>query len=335
VRLRPTFISAVFVVALCATATASAYPWPIKPFKVQHPIRAYFGDPRTQFTNTLLTDGLRGPGLFRFHNGVDIAAPEGTPVYPVVSGTARLIDEAALTVKTDDGRTFQYFHVVPTILNGERVIAQRTLIGYAMHAYNHVHLTEIRGHTVWNPLAAGGLAPYEDRTVPEVDAIAVRPGVSLVPFDTAEVCGKVSIVAAAHDTPPLRVAGSFSGFPVGPARVTWSLAKVGGPVFVPNFTVADFRTTLPRIRDFWSVYARGSFQNAPSFSARQYFMAGRFIYSLARGLDTRSYPNGEYTVTVTVSDMSGNSSDAEQRFRIENRAGTTTGCAPQVPSSAP
>jgi murein DD-endopeptidase MepM/ murein hydrolase activator NlpD len=338
VRFRLTFISAAFVLALAASATASAYPWPIKPFKKQHPIRAYFGDPRTQFQNTLLTDGLRGPGLFLFHNGVDIAAPEGTPVYPVVSGTVRLIDESAVSVKTDDRRTFQYFHIVPTVVNGDHVVAQRTLIGYAMHAYNHVHLTEIRGYTVWNPLAAGGLGPYQDSTIPEVDAITLRPAGSLLPLDPAKICGRVSIVSAAHDIPPLPVPGAFAGFPVSPARVTWSLAKAGGPFFVPDVKVVDLRTTLPRATDFWNVYARGSFQNAPSFSARQYFMAGRFIYSLARAFDTRTYPNGEYIVTVSVTDMSGNSSDAQQRFRIENQLGTPTGCAPPLPappSSAP
>src|SRR6266576_2877493 len=30
---------------------------PIKPFHEQHPIRANFGDPRTRFWNTMLTDG--------------------------------------------------------------------------------------------------------------------------------------------------------------------------------------------------------------------------------------------------------------------------------------
>src|SRR5256885_14371861 len=93
-------ISGLFALALAlvANAGASAYPWPIKPFHKQHPIRANFGDPRTRFWNTMLTDGLDGPGLFQFHNGLDIAAAEGTPVYPVLSGTARLIDGAAVLV---------------------------------------------------------------------------------------------------------------------------------------------------------------------------------------------------------------------------------------------
>lgn len=47
-------------------------------------------------------------GSFNFHNGVDIVAATGTPVYPVVSGVVeelRYDDE--VTVQTNDARRFQ------------------------------------------------------------------------------------------------------------------------------------------------------------------------------------------------------------------------------------
>jgi murein DD-endopeptidase MepM/ murein hydrolase activator NlpD len=301
-------------------AGASAYPWPIKPFHQQHPIRANFGDPRTRFWNTMLTDGLQGPGLFQFHNGIDITAPEGTPVYPVLSGTASLIDPAAVLVRSP-GRKFQYFHIHPAVHNGQLVVAQRTVLGTVIHAANHVHLTEIRGRRVWNPLARGGIAPYADRTTPQVDSIFVRPTRSLVPLNATTICGTLSLVAAAHDTPPLPVPGTFAGFPVSPAFVSWSLRPVDGVAYVRTAPVADFRTTLPVVRDFWNVYARGTYQNAPRLSNRQFSMPGNFLYNLAPTFDTRSYPNGLYEVRVHVSDMRGNSSDSAQQFRIENRAG--------------
>src|SRR5215475_4368281 len=301
--------------ALAASATASAYPWPIKPFHQQHPIRANFGDPRTRFWNTILTDGLQGPGLFQSHNGIDIAAPEGTPVYPVRSGTASLIDGAAVMVRSP-GHKFQYFHIHPAIHNGQRVLAQRTVLGYVIHAANHVHLTEIRGRRVWNPLARGGIAPYVDRTTPQVDAIFARRVTSLVPIESNTLCGKVSLVAAAHDTPPLAVPGTFAGYPVSPAYVTWSLTMLEGLTYIPTIPAADFRTTLPLVRNFWNVYARGSYQNAPRFSNQQFQMPGRFIYNLDSAFDTRSYPNGTYEVRVHVSDMRGNWSEGVQRFRI-------------------
>lgn len=335
-RARLALILLVSVLSLVTSAVASAYPWPVKPFDKQHPVRANFGDPRTRFWNTLLTDGLRGPGVFQFHNGIDIAAPEGTPVYPVVSGTARLIGEAAVSVRTKDGRAFQYFHIIPTVIDGDRVLARRTVIGYVLRAFDHVHLAEIRHQKVWNPVAPGGITPYRDRTVPVVDGIDVRPPYSLLPLDPTNVCGTVSLIATVHDSPPLPVPGAFAGFPVSPALVTWSLARIDGGFYIPGIPAADFRKTLPAKRSFWNVYARGSYQNAPRFSNRQYFMAGRFLYNLTGHLDTRFYPNGVYEATVQVSDMRGNSSEAQQRFTIANDPAGETGCVPpQAPSSSP
>jgi murein DD-endopeptidase MepM/ murein hydrolase activator NlpD len=327
VRVRSLVLLTVLGVSVFATSTASAYPWPVKPFDKQHAIRANFGDPRTRFLNTMLTDGLEGPGTFLFHNGIDINAPGGTPVYPVVSGTAKLINNSAVRVRTTIGRKFQYYHLTVAISDGQHVVAGRTILGYVLRAYGHVHLAEIRGRRVWNPLARGGIAPYRDTTVPDVDAIIVRPLSSLLPLDAAHICGTVSIVTAAHDTPPLPFPGAFPDFPLSPALVTWSFSRIGGTVFVPNVPAADFRTTLPQARNFWNVYARGSFQNSPRFSNRQYFMPGSLLYNLANVLDTRSYPNGTYEITVGVVDMRGNSSEAQQRITIANEPGTRGGCS--------
>src|SRR5207237_1482099 len=79
-------VLAALVLALAAAGGASAYPWPIKPFNKQHPIRGFFGDPRTVFENGVLAGGFDGLGFFSFHQGIDISAPDGTPIYPVVSG---------------------------------------------------------------------------------------------------------------------------------------------------------------------------------------------------------------------------------------------------------
>jgi hypothetical protein len=142
-------------------------------------------------------------------------------------------------------------------------------------------------------------------------------------------------VAAADDAAPMAVPGVFAGFPLSPALITWSLARVGGATYVNDVPAVDFRTTLQTSRYFWNVYARGSYQNAPRFSNRQYFMPGRFLYNLAGFVDTRSYSNGLYEITVNVRDMRGNSSEAALEFKIENRAGTETGCSAQAPSSPP
>src|SRR5512132_2955094 len=123
------------VLPLSASTTASAYPGPIKPFHAQHPIRANFGDPRTRFWNTMLTDRLEGPGLFPFHHGLDIAANEGTPVYPTLSGTARLLDGEAVLVRSP-GHKAQYFHIRTHVHTGLHLIAQYTVLGHVIPAPN-------------------------------------------------------------------------------------------------------------------------------------------------------------------------------------------------------
>jgi len=318
----------VFACALAAPASAGAYPWPVKPFNQQHAVRANFGDPRTIFSLSFFTNGIVGPGDFQFHNGIDIAAPDGTPVYPVDSGTVRLFDGSEIAVKSDSGdRSFQYFHLVPRVADGQHVIAKKTILGYVARTFGHVHLTEIRDARVWNPLAPGGIAPYHDRTKPRVPSIFMRGPKSLAPLDPLGVCGEVSIAAEAYDTPPVKVKGSFANFPVTPAFLKWSMRKVSTPVIEPERTIWDVRTELPTRPEFWDVYARGTYQNAPRFANRQFsLMPGRFIYNLDSSFDTRTVPNGVYQVSVVAADVRGNKTLANQRFTIVNQSNTESGC---------
>ena len=75
---------ALVVAAALVTASAivpvaaSAYGWPVKPFDRQHAVRGFFGDPR-------IDDANHSGSL---HPGVDIVAPNGTPVYATIDGTA-------------------------------------------------------------------------------------------------------------------------------------------------------------------------------------------------------------------------------------------------------
>jgi hypothetical protein len=324
----PSFL-AVVVSSLALAGTAAAYPWPVRPFDKPHPVRGNFGDPRTIFQMTLFQDGIQGPGEFNFHNGIDISAPDGTSVYAVVSGKVTAVEGARVTVRTDDDRAFQYVHIVPTVAVGESVVAKRTVLGYIEPRSGHVHLTEIRGTKVWNPLEKGGIAPYRDTTKPRVTGIFMRSAGSLAPIDPLGVCGTASIVAEAYDTPPMKVKGSFAGFPVSPALVTWTMQRVGGGVLQPATPAFDVRTTLPRAPEFWDIYARGTYQNAPRFGNRQFnLMPGRFLYTLNSSFDTRTVTNGVYQISVAAEDARGNRAFLNQRFAIVNQSGTQTGCPP-------
>src|SRR5205807_778886 len=84
-----------------------AYSWQVRPFDRPHPVRGNMGDPRTVYS-------VEGAS-FSFHNGVDIYAPDGTPVYPVVSRIADVERRQEVIVRSPDGRSFQYWHLVPEV----------------------------------------------------------------------------------------------------------------------------------------------------------------------------------------------------------------------------
>lgn len=323
-------------VLLVAAGGAAAYPWPISPFTKQHPIRGFFGDPRTRYLNGVLAGGFDGPGFFSFHQGIDISAPNGTPVYPVVSGTVHLLGGASLNVAGGDKRVFQYFHIVPVVGEGQEVVARKTILGYVQAPFAHVHLSEIDDGHVVNPLHRGHLAPYVDRTKPTIREVSFsnEAGALQTPLG---LCGRVQVAVDAFDRPPVPVPGTFRDLPVTPALVRWSVSRLGGGVVVPWRTAADFRTTVPPNAQFTDVYAKGTYENSPRFGTQQYTsMPGRYLFLLAGNYDTTSLPNGVYRLTVRVADVRGNGASLTERFSVLNaRNGVCPGTLPAPPTTQP
>lgn len=307
----------VAVLALAATGSAQAYPWPVKPFHRQHPVGGNFGDPRMTFLLTLGQNGLEGPGSFGFHNGIDIHARPGTPVYPIASGRARLLNGTAVAVRSRRGQVFQYFHLKLAVRNGQRVGRFKTVLGYITTWAKHVHFSEIaHGHAL-NPLERGGIAPYVDTTRPRIRDLVFRDtrGHEL---STLGVHGRIDVFADAYDLPePLP--GFTLRLPVSPAEVSWTLRRLGGRVLRHGMPV-DFREFAPPNRLFWRVYGRGTYPNGPVFGGQLYKkMPGRYLFRLTpRGLDTRRLQNGTYVVTATARDVRGNHATLTRRFVVAN-----------------
>ena len=298
-----------------------SYHYPVRPFLVQHPIRGNFGDPRTLVSEGYIgSDTPRSTGSFTFHNGVDISAAAGTAVYPVVSGRATIGYADEVIVATGDDRVFQYFHIKPVIHAGQHVIAYRTVLGHVLPEALHVHLTEIDGFTVHNPVDPGHLEPYTDHTIPEVLDVVFSDPTSR-PVDPTTLHGVVYITADAEDEPPLPVPVPWFGFPVTPALVSWRLTTLTGAVVVPPTTVADFRHTVPPNRYFWRVYAAGTYQNFPVFGHIYFFgKPGRYLFSLTpNGLDTTRLRDGSYILGVQAADVCGNRGLFAERIIIHNR----------------
>lgn len=302
------------LIARCGAAAAAdePYPWPLRPFHQQHPVRAFFGDPRNLVSSVDQPLTPDSPGQFSFHNGIDIYATPNQEVFPVVSGWARVANAEEVVVRTRDGRTFQYWHVVPRVRTGAWVTASKTVLGTAIPRRGHVHLTEIRGTCAVNPLAPGHLEPYQNPTRPEVVGLnAIDPHGALL--DPNGIAGPFGLVVQAQDQTPLPLPPPWRGLPVTPAAVRWRLAASRGRVLVPWTYTADFAVTIPPNRDYWRVYATGTHQN---------FVDRGLPPQLPGDYDFRLTPPstllapGRYTATVQVSTTDGNRSTRRLSFRV-------------------
>ena len=314
--------AALTVVALAATlpAAAAAYSWPIKPFFEPHPIRGDFGDPRTVFIDTADTDGLTGPGSFTFHNGVDITAPFGTPVYPVLNGTVKLLSAGTVQVTSRGSRAFQYQHVTPAVKNGQHVVARRTVLGYVEKWAGHVHLSEIRHGALVNPLLKGHLTPYVDTTKPWLRNFGITSLQTGQPEALVGVHGSVTLTVEAYDRPELASPSPWSRMPVTPAIVGWRMTTLAGKAVVPGHKIFDVTGGLPAQPTFWSVFARGTYQNNPRFNRQVYSgLPGRYIFNLTpTPIDTHQFPNGLYQITASAYDVRGHRATLTTRIAIRN-----------------
>jgi hypothetical protein len=271
------------------------YGWPVEPFDREHPVRANFGDPRTHFDGPQSSETLlRSAGTFSYHQGVDISAPDGSPVYAVASGRVVYARGARVTVKCSNGRSFQYWHIEPAVRAGQYAVAGQTVVGFIQPKREHVHLTHLERYGAVNPLTPGRLTPYEDRTKPQVLGISV-----------SRLAGRVTFVAEAIDTPATPVPGRWRGFPVTPVQLAWRIERDGG-VVEPTHVAHDVMNRVPRNKEFWRTFAPGTHQNWPVFDGQKArYLPGRYLFRLAE-LDVTSFLVGAYTLVVTASDTAGN-----------------------------
>ena len=299
---------------------AASYGWPMKPFDRTHPIRSSFGDPRTMFNGPPTPATLyHGAGVFSFHNGIDIAVPDGTPIYPVRSGVVTESRAMKVFVTSSGGTVFQYWHIVPAVTAGQRVVVDTTILGRVRRTYGHVHFAEVDRGRVTNPLAPGHLTPYDDHTTPNVGPIEFRrPGTAdeLLPV---LIRGRVEIDVPAYDFPTQEAPGRWAAMPTVPAVITWHMTRVAtGATLVHERTAFDVRARLPQ-GELWRVYARGTRQDMPTFRRHRYTREpGLFVFRLG-DLDTRRLTNGVYAVVATASDVRGNEAITRAVFLIYNQ----------------
>ena len=104
------WLVALAAAALVLPSVAHAYSWPVQPFYQMHPIRGGFDDPRLHLD-------MDGKPAGAFHFGIDISAPDGTPVYAVEPGKV-VTGKDWVSVHRRNGRAFGYWHVRPVVRTG-------------------------------------------------------------------------------------------------------------------------------------------------------------------------------------------------------------------------
>jgi hypothetical protein len=282
-----------------------SYGWPVLPFHRQHAVRGVFGDPRIG----LAPDGVTM--THQFHNGVDVVAADGTAVYATLTG--RVVVDAAhpdvVWVSDGVGTTFSYWHVVPSVRSGERAIAYATIVGHVEAPWGHVHFSDIRNGVYVNPLRAGGMGPYVDRTPPDISTVTLEHRTRAVPLARAH--GSLDVIAQIDDEPAQPIAAPWHDLPVMPVALRW---RVSGPHGAGTrwATAVDFTRTIPGAPLFSSVYAQWTRQNHPNHR-------GRYRVFLTHDWATSRLPNGRYRIDVETSDLCGNRSRASAWISIDNR----------------
>ena len=116
------------------------YGWPLKPFDRAHPVRGVFNDPRIAGSSR------------SFHFGIDISAPNGTPVYAVRAGEVHLEGGRSLAVVAGD-TAFGYWHIVPAVAHRQRV-EQHQLLGHVEAPWLHLAFRRAPSRLVPRPAPA-------------------------------------------------------------------------------------------------------------------------------------------------------------------------------------
>ena len=308
---------------LVCTALASAgamgqtdtttHGWPVAPFFSTHEITGTF----CEFRNTLSSD--------HFHNGVDIPAPDGTPVYPVYDGVVTSIGTVASSgtsafvrvrytvsglVKSD-----AYVHIAPNpaLRVGSAVAAYQTVLGTILQGLGHVHFTHGEVGAEMNAIRpVGGLTPYLDAYPPAIRSVRFFLDESETEFADRRLSGPVDIRAHIEETnaaTPAQVRSSTTNN--GTYLIGYRVLSGDGSsvVYEPPASGIRYRfDRRPSNNDVHTAFAPGSDLSTPIYTITNGGGAdiiNTTLRVLGGSWNTTAHPPGAYQVMVWTEDTRG------------------------------
>ena len=250
----------------------------------------------------------------------------GAHVLPVVSGIVVAVSLDRVVVASSGDRRFSTCTSGPGCASAPRSTASRSVLGIVDPVFHHVHLAEIRGSCVVNPLMPGHLTPFRDThaTRDRLDRFENLAGQRLSPLSLS---GAVRVIARAYDVPAMPSPLPWSSLPVSPALISWTLTTLRGRV-LDRRVAADFRVSLPPNGDFCQVYAPGTLQNfAAVLGTFRWGKPGIYHFDLTPNpLDTALLHGGRYRFAVTAADVVGNATSAACPSTSANLGGPSGSC---------
>jgi hypothetical protein len=263
---------------------AGAIPgWPLKPWHEQHPLRAGINE-------------LRSSSL---HHCIDIQARNGARVYAIQPGTVSITVDPGNDARIQVGN-YVYWHVNPTVTDGEYVLPYQTVLGTVKNGFGHICFGEVgpNGNDL-NPLRPGGrvLSPYVDAKAPVISAPTINPDgfVSVVVRDPQSFVRKTT-----YWTPD-----------IAPAVLAYRLWSTDSAPLSPLYYALRGSQNLPWSEEP-SIYMPDSHGAGFTCFETKTHCPPHWDYKLAGGLApaiTDSYPvsaAGPFRLTVYAWDWAGN-----------------------------
>jgi hypothetical protein len=263
--------------------------WPLKPFHAQHSIRSGINE-------------LRPSG---FHVAEDIDTRQGQAVYAIESGYASIRYPGTPDVNVDVGH-FYYWHITPSVHNGQYVTAYKTVLGHVIWNFKHVAFSEVTGPEQYiNPLRPGGLLrPYSDTERPII-------GTPHIYSD-----GRV-IVGAFDPQSHIDLHSSYETPVLAPAALAWRIYNSKNRAVTGlQWALRDSQVYPPG--DISRVFAPGA--KNPGFDCFAFHRVciPRWVYWLAGGMTERlplGSLHGRYRLTIYAWDWAGNTAARDYWFK--------------------